>query len=249
MTRQLIFRATFGLCLIGYLAPGTAAQSIRRVNPKYVETFVQDPRVSGSLLVGLAWGLPEGSPEAKTVAKFDAEQVGIFLFPILRGRKACVEVSSQDGRYFAQNLYELPDMQGPEDFDASTHYREQLNHYSVSEMAVSIRLVNDCNSAEQGSLVPARMNNGPVNASDANGGGRPLLAYFNADSQRLTVSLQRKGAAEPIRGNCRTEESAVKISFSSACKFYGPPPGDYELIVELQERFKPQVSRFQVSIR
>ncbi len=227
------------------------AQVIQRVNPQsqYVETFVQDPSVSGNLLVGLAWMPAKESSLPKAEAKFNAKEVGVFLSPALQNRKACVEVSSQDGRYFAQNLYQLPDSQGPEVFAADTNYRTQLHRYSLSEMAVSIRLVDDCNSAERGFLVPAKMINKETDGFVANVAGQLLVAYVNADAQRLKVSLRRKGAAGTIQGKCVDgPNDAVKISFSSSCTFNTPAPGDYDLTVQVQERFTSRDFVFKLSL-
>ena len=243
-TSTVALRAKLASVLFACSVPALRAQVIHRVNPQsqYVETFVQDPSVSGNLLVGLAWMPANESSLPKAEAKFNAKEVGVFLSPALQNRKACVEVSSQDGRYFAQNLYQLPDSQGPEVFAADTNYRTQLHRYSLSEMAVSIRLVDDCNSAERGFLVPARMINKETDGL--------LVAYVNADAQRLKVSLRRKGAAGTIEGKCVDgPNDAVKISFSSACTFNTPAPEDYDLTVQVQERFTSRDFVFKVSLR
>jgi hypothetical protein len=83
----------------------------------------------------------------------------------------------------------------------------------------------------------------------SNDSGRQLVAYLNADAQRLKVSLLMKGASKPLNSTCHAGPNAVKISFSSSCTFDTPPPGEYDLSVQVQERFTPHESHFTVSIR
>ncbi len=216
---------------------------IRLVSPKYVETFDNNPKISGNLLVGLSWDPLPG--------RFDVNGVGVLLPPAFRWRKACVEVASQDGRYFAQNLYQFPNEQGAEVFETKTSpdYLIPLQRYAATEMAVSVRLVDDCNSAERGVLIPAmfseKKGNGPVAAPPR----QMLVAYLNADAQRLKVSLRKKGGTDVVIGICHTEANAVRVAFSSSCEFRMPAPADYVLVVQLQERFDSHESDFNVSLR
>jgi hypothetical protein len=215
------------------------AQVIPLVNGPYIETFVGNPKVSGNLLVGLSWNPPGNN--------FDAREVGVLLFPRFRGRRACVEVASQDGRYFAQNLYEFPNGQGERLFQANTNYDTPLRHYPAFEMAVSIRLVDDCNSPERGVLIPAIFRSA-AQTGGSDGDERLLVAYLNADSQHIKVLLRKKDGGESIAGTCRPGPNAVKISFSSSCEFPMPPPSDYVLAVRLQERFDSHEYDFNVSV-
>ena len=236
-TSTVVLRVTLAGARFAGLAPGIRAQLISRVNPRtdYVETF-GDPKVSAlSLLVGLAWGPP------KTSLPFKPDEVGILLTPALQNLKACVEISSQDGRYFAQNLYQLPNRPGAGTFDAPSKHVKELHNYPVVEMAVSIRLVDDCNSADRSLRVPARIT--PDVSSPA------LVAYLNADAQHLTVSLRKKGTSELIGSICESTPERNNISFSSSCTFTNPPPDDYDLVVEVQEGFSSRKSVFKVSLR
>ena len=242
-TSKVVLRATLAGALFAGLVPGIRAQLISRVNPQatYVETF-GDPKVSAiSLLVGLAWSPPKTSIESHSSLPFNPDKVSILLSSAFQNRKACVEISSQDGRYFAQNLYQLPDRPGTGTFDAPSQHAKELHNYTVGEMAVSIRLVDDCNSADRSLRIPARIT--PDISSPA------LVAHLNADAQHLTVSLRKKGTSELISSICEAAPERNNISFSSSCTFTNPAPDDYDLVVEVQEGFSSRKSVFKVSLR
>jgi hypothetical protein len=232
--------APIAIFLLSSPGPVILAQTIKLVAPPYLETFVGNPEVSGSLLVGVAAGAPTGA--------FDPNAVAVSLSAELRGRKACVEVASRDGRYSAENLYQLPDGSGTAFLETQTKYIQQLSRYDAKEIAVTIRLVDDCNSPKQGLIVPALLQlKASEHQPDAGRAGRRRLVIFvNKDKESLMVSLLKSGA-EVARATCNSEPNSVNIAFTSSCSVVADlAPGGYALLIRVHERFSSRDSRFEV---
>jgi hypothetical protein len=218
------------------------AQTIHLKGKQYVESFVGKPRVSGNLLVGLRFGEPAGN--------FDPTAVGLYVTPAVVGRSACVDISSRDGRYYAQNAYLMPSASGiflP--FEVDSKYLDQLSHYDLKDIAVTVRLVGDCNAPEEGELVPAvaSTQSSPPASSPRN---RSLVAFVNAEPDRLKVVLLRKGL-EASAAECRSDPTAVQIAFTSSCEFRGNgalAAGSYDLLIRVRERFAWRDSHFSVQL-
>jgi len=213
------------------------AQSIRLQHPPYVESFVGKPKVSGNLLVGLRFGGASGN--------FDPKAIGLFVTAKVGGRPACVDISSRDGLYYAQNMYNLPAPSGgfiP--FETSTAYASKLSQYDIGDVAVTVRLVGDCNSPDEGEIVPVVMS--PTKPSQP----ISLVALVNAEPDRLRVSLLKNGI-EAATAVCASAPNAVQISFTSSCEFRGGPVlerGSYDLLIRVRERFASRDSHFSVQL-
>jgi hypothetical protein len=228
-----------GICLFPL---GVGAQSIQLQHRPYVETFVGKPKVSGNLLVGLRFGGVEG--------KFDPKAVGLYITPRVGGRPACVDISTRDGLYYAQNMYSIPAASGNlMPFETETAHPDTLSQYNIKEIAVTVRLVSDCNAPDVGDIVPAVINSQsrlPAVPSRT----LPLVALVNAEPDRLKVALLRNGV-EAATAECRSDPNAVQIAFTSSCEFSGSPglaPGNYDLLIRVRERFASRDSHFSVQV-
>jgi len=217
------------------------AQTIRLHHPPYVESFVGKPKVSGNLLVGLRFGEASG--------KFNPSAVGLLIPPRVGWHSACIDISSRDGLYFAQNLYEIDGASGGLAFiQAVTKYSKELLRYKNEDIAVTVRLVRDCNVPEVGELVPAILNASSRTATKSL--GHSLVALVNAEPERLKVALLRNGVEASI-AECKSDPNAVQISFTSSCEFKGTPdlaPGSYDLLIRVRERFASRDSHFVVHL-
>jgi hypothetical protein len=213
------------------------AQAIRLVHPVYIEHYTT-PKVAGSLLVGLRIHSATGS--------FNPQAVSIQVEPSLRGRRVCVSVTSQDGMYYAENLYQVaPDAPAVSTFQTSTLYGKQLSSYPADQIAVDVRAIDDCNDPGFGDLVPAQL---------AAASGDPILvAQLNAEPDRLSVELTRHVAAPtkaaPVQATCSTGTGS-RVAFTSACEFHltGIVPGLYDLVVHLRERGRVRDIHYSVQI-
>ena len=224
----LLIVVSFDICV---------AQTIALKKRPYNESFIGKPKVSGNLLVGLRFGEAGGI--------FNPSAIGLYLTPKLGGHSACVDISSRDGLYFAQNMYDLPSSGGRiVPLETPTSFSSKLSQYRIGEMAVTVRMVSDCNSPDEGEIVPA-----VLSSSSEKPSRKPVLvALVNAEPDRLKVALLKNGA-EVSAAECRSEPNAVKISFTSSCEFKGSadlPPGSYDLLIRLRERFALRDSHFTV---
>lgn len=236
--RSVVY-ALLGVCLFPCCI---VAQSIALLHKPYVESFVGKPKVSGNLLVGLRSGEAAGS--------FNPKAVGLYVTPKVGGRSACVDISSRDGRYYAQNTYGMPTASGNfAPFDADTKYSEQLSHYDLKDIAVTVRLVGDCNAPDEGEIIPAVV--GTQSRAPASSlRNRSLLAFVNAEPDRLKVVLLRNGI-EVSAAECKSDPTAVQIAFTSSCEFKendGLAPGSYDLLIRVRERFAWRDSHFSVQL-
>jgi hypothetical protein len=218
------------------------AQSIRLQRPPYIESFVGKPKVSGNLLVGLRFGEAAGN--------FDPKAIGLFITPRVGGHFACVDISSRDGLYYAQNMYGLPAASGNlVPFETGTAYTAKLSQYNIGDIAVTVRLVSDCNSPDEGVIVPAVVSS-PSRPIAKSSQTLSLVALVNAEPDRLKVALLRNGVEASI-AECKSDPNAVQISFTSSCEFKGSsalPSGNYDLLIRVRERFAARDSHFSVQL-
>jgi hypothetical protein len=229
----------FAVCAFPYCI---RAQSIRLQHPPYVESFVGKPKVSGNLLVGLLFG--------EAVGSFKPSAIGLLIAPQFAGRPVCVDISSRDGRYFAQNMYNLPAASGSiMPFEVVSAYSEQLSRYDIRDIAVTVRLVSDCNSPDEGEIIPATLNS-TFRPAEKSANSPLLVTLVNAEPDRLKVSLLKNGAETAI-AECKSDTSVVQISFTSSCEFKDGAalkPGSYDLLIRMHERFAWRDSHFSVRI-
>jgi hypothetical protein len=218
------------------------AQSIQLQHKPYIENFVGKPKVSGNLLVGLRFGGAEG--------KFDPKAIELYITPKVGGRSACVDISTRDGLYYAQNMYSIPAASGNlMPFESGTTHPDQLSHYNIQDIAVTVRMVSDCNAPDVGDIVPAIMNS-PSRSPAKPSQTLSLVALVNAEPDRLKVALFKNGV-EAATAECKSDPSAVQISFTSSCEFGGSPalaPGSYDLLIRVRERFATRDSHFSVQL-
>lgn len=104
------------------------------------ETFLSAAQISGSVIVGIQL---QGA-----VAKERPHLSGV-LPAAWQGRSMCVRLTSSDGRYVAEQGYDIGAgwAGGLAALPYGTAYLAQLQHYSASDMAVRITLGN-CSSPE-----------------------------------------------------------------------------------------------------
>ena len=240
--RLWVRSAVFSLLLLCSFSHCAYAQTISLKSRPYVESFVGKAKVSGNLLVGLRYG--------ETAENFDPKAIGLVITPKVGGRAACVDISSRDGLYFAQNMYNIPVASGNlVPFETGTAYSAKLSQYNIGDIAVTVRLINDCNSPDEGEIVPAIVNS-PFKSIVKSSHNPPLVALENAEPDRLRVALFKNGV-EAATATCSSDPNAVQISFTSSCEFKGSSalaPGSYDLLIRVRERFASRDSHFSVQL-
>lgn len=215
----------------------------------YVETYLKDPQVSGNLLVGVQWTSAE---KTGSTFRFDPANVRLPVSAKLDARSACVNITSRDGRYSAENLYAIPGNVGHDPRLAiATKYKDKLEAYPARSIAIMIRTVSSCDAAEFGTIIPARPiphdTNGPVQS------GLPTLtAYVNADPDRVSLHVLDKDKGNDVADAlCTDAGGGVEISFSTMCMLQprtGLSSGIYRLRLAVKERFKTVTRDFLVQI-
>lgn len=223
-----------------------AEQELPLQNSPYIETFAENPKISNrvTFLAGVQWAPPDG--------KFAPSEVGIHVSPTIRGRKACVEINSQDGRYSAENAYLVPGNAANEStFQAKTAYPEELRqHYTFDMMAITVRLIDSCDSADEGTILPATLGarqSPPTETAQK----RRLLALINADPHKLTLRLTSGPQEIGHFAGCEMNERRSNVAFMSSCSIAIDPdtkPGLYDLEIGFKERFERVVKHFFVLI-
>lgn len=233
MKANILNLAAFS-CLIAMLPAGAKADDkAELINASYVESFIPNAKVSGGLLVGVKW-------EDKTDA-FSPHKVSIRAPKDTQGRKACVEINSQDGRYTAQNLYQIKSNPGDKvQFETKTAFAQDLSAYKTDSMAVNVRLVESCDSPETGTLIPASLGDG------VNDGARKLVVLMNAEPHKLTLKLTKNGVEAGSFKGCTAVGSNVNVAFTSSCRIAldRASDGPYDLEVKVNERFDHVTKHF-----
>jgi hypothetical protein len=233
----------------GYAVPDTDSLELADADSVYVERYLDNPKVSGNLLVGLRWASRSGNDAHMP---FDPANVRLLPPDTHAPQKACVEIASKDGRYAAQNLYAVPpNVAHAPRLTVKTRYESQLTSYMLDDVAVLIRATIACDSASFGKLIPALplRRDAPVPANVATESG-VLLADVNADPDRLALSLALDGVVVAT-GRCTTAAEGVRIAFSAVCSLAPEQPlaaGEYILQLAVRERFKTVAKPFHILI-
>jgi len=242
--------------LVAFAASGSVkaeqAQDVLQLagEPKqYVEFYLENPKVSGNLLVGVRWARADDNPAAP--AKFDPNNVRLIVPARLPVPTACVNVASRDGRYTAENLYVVPpDVAREPALYAETRYPELNENYNIDNIAVMIRSVPSCDAANFGEIIPAVLVPKGVEVSDAISAVPALVVAVNADPESVELSLQRDGGPK-LSASCEGADKAVNISYSAVCKFHPErrlESGQYSLTLTIKERFKKVKTPFKLLI-
>jgi hypothetical protein len=217
----------------------------------YVDFYLQNPKVSGNLLVGVHWARADDT--GKSLASFDPKNVRLVLPAGLQARSICVDITSKDGRYTAENLYAVPPNAARQPrLDARTKYEPELGHYDIDSIAVMIRAVPTCDAAEFGRLIPAVLVPRGADISAAISTVPALVVYVNADPDRVTLTLNPADASGgKLDAKCESAAKGVSISYSTACTFRPATRlvgGQYKLHLEIKERFKKVPTEFDLLI-
>lgn len=194
---------------------------VRVAEPPFKETFVANPKVSGNILVGLSYGESD-----QTV---DSREISIDLSASFSDRRVCAQISSRDGRYWAENVYALPKIRGSAQLEWGTRFASELGHFTYKDIAIVVRDVPNCLSSDLGAIIPTKM---------AGGDETKLVAYVNPGSARVKASLSKEGHDVVGATACNKIESGVRIAYSVRCVIPLPDrlaSGRYDLRLSLKE--------------
>lgn len=216
-------------------------------NPTFNEWFDQNPKINnaGRILVGLKW--------AGSIGAFDIRRIAVHLAPALKGQTACVDIATEDGRYRAQNLYDIPASVGDVALLATGRPDLKLSSpYRTDAVAVAARLIRDCRADEAAAfLLPVlgiadgKVSSVPIERA------RRLIVNLHGEPQQLTVRLRRDGHEIGRAEGCKSRTDAVLVGYSSSCAIELSEPvatGQHELEVLHRQRFETSRTVYPVVI-
>jgi hypothetical protein len=250
-TRAVLLAAA-ALSVISGRAGGASDKDTLQLagDARYFDLYLQNPKVSGNLLVGVRWA--RADEIRKSPGGFDWKNVRLVVPAGLQAQSACVDIASKDGRYTAENLYAVPpDAARQPRLDATTKFESELGHYSIDSIAVLIRTVPTCDAAEFGKIIPAVLVPRGADASAAISAVPALVVDVNADPSRVTLSMQNNAGGGELDAKCESAGEGVSISYSTTCTFRPATRlvgGQYKLRLKTKERFKTVPTDFDLLI-
>ncbi len=163
------------------------------------ETFLSAAEISGSIVVGIQLRGPTAQ---------ERPHLSAIVPAAWQGRTMCVRLTSNDGRYVAEQAYEIGAswQGGLVALTYDTTYPTQLRDYSASQMAVRIAL-GTC-AAPEGTFAVAGWDIGEAGAIE---GGLLMINSFRADE----VYLIDRATGRDI--GCQAIGDGPRTSFDTYC--------------------------------
>lgn len=191
------------------LASGAAAESPPMLelanSPGFTERFAGNTQVSGQFLAGLAYS---------TAAALDLKDFRLAFSRTGEEDPAliCVRLATDDGRYWASNLYRAKDsFDTPPSVPVPTSYEDQLQEYGAGGLLVLATLSDDCRDTSGKTYVPGLL--GPRTDEGA------LLAYVNVSQSRVSASLEDGDGKILQKASCKKPAEGAKVTYSHLCQF------------------------------
>lgn len=224
--RGLVLNMLRAIILSGLIGLGSApvmAEEARLelVDPDgFTERFSGNTKVSGQFLTGLAFDSGAASLDLSTVR---------LIYPADASGMVCVRLTTDDGRYWAANLYAASQSYDtPPVIALPTSYDAQLREYGVDGLLLLASQADDCAETDGKLLMPAIFGTRDP--------GAPLLAFVNVSQGRPSAWLERDGARVG-EGVCERPEGGAKVTYSHFCRLSMPADllhATYELKVAVK---------------
>jgi len=183
----------------------------------FTERFSGNTQVNGQFLTGLAFDSSANTLDLSAVR---------LIYPANISGMVCVRLTTDDGRYWAANLYTAADSyDAPPVIPLPTSYDAQLRAYGADGLLLLASQSEDCAETSGKLLMPAVFGTREPDA--------PLLAFVNVSQGRPSAWLERDGSRLG-EGVCERPEGGGKVTYSHFCSLNVPPdlqPGAYELKV------------------
>lgn len=161
------------------------------------ESFTERVKVSGAFFMGLQFNSNE-----------DIEKLYI-LFPSSSTGMLCVEISSIDGRYKAYIEQKLVEpVSGLTELAFQSRYRDKLNEYKPSELAVKAVITDSCDNGESSLLLASwRISNEKNN---------PVI-LIRSDARKDIVYVP--GVNKSFK--CKRFVDEYKVAYDKYCELIG----------------------------
>lgn len=174
-------------------------------SPGFTERFAGNTQVSGQFLSGLAYS---------TVAALNLKDLRL-AFSRAGGDDPdliCVRLATDDGRYWASNLYRAKDsFDTPPSVPVPTSYEDQLREYGADGLLVLATLSDDCRETSGKTYVPGLLGPGTHQGS--------LVAYVNVSQSRVSASLEDGDGTVLQKTSCKKPAEGTKVTYSHLCQF------------------------------
>ncbi|MHA6687647.1 hypothetical protein [Mesorhizobium sp. A556] len=189
--------------------------------PEFTERFAGNTQVNGQFLSGLAY--------ASSLNKLDLKQLRLsYSHPLdATANSVCVRITSDDGRYWASNLYRAkgsfniaPRVPIP------TSYEEQLKAYDASSLLVLAMFSENCNEASGKTYVPGMLGDKKEDAE--------LIASVNVSQSKVSATLSDADGNIVQKVKCKKPDGGAKVTFSHLCRIPAnaiTKQGDYKLAI------------------
>lgn len=195
--------------------------SLELANPNdFTERFSGNTKVSGQFLTGLAFDSGPGTLDLSSVR---------LIYPAEASGMVCVRLTTDDGRYWAANLYTAAEnYQSPPIIPLPTSYDSQLREYGVDGLLLLASQSDNCAETTGKLLMPAIFGARHPEA--------PLLAFVNVSQGRPSAWLELDGERLG-EGKCERPGDGAKVTYSHLCRLSVPVGlrrGAYELKVAVK---------------
>ncbi len=215
------FLVSIGLACFSWSAVSAQESRLELANPDgFTERFSGNTQVNGQFLTGLAFDSAANALDLSAVR---------LIYPAQTSGMVCVRLTTDDGRYWAANLYTATDSyDAPPVIPLPTSYDAQLRAYGADGLLLLASQSDDCAETSGKLLMPAVFGTRDPAA--------PLLAFVNVSQGRPSAWLERDGT-RVSDGFCERPEGGSKVTYSHFCSIALPADveaGAYELKVAVK---------------
>jgi len=253
LSRETIWPVVIGTaCFMASLLfgqPARAEDSELQLIGKYSERFDNRPQVLGNLLVGLSWVRASDDLTERPDPNFSLPDLAVELPVKFRSRRVCVKITSEDGRYTSQNLYDIPpgSSLAPKVGNHSKYGTTDFAALADEYVAVVGRITKDCQDPGEEAIVPSIDKRIEVSKPTR------LIAFVNSKPEQISVHLMADGkpVESPFRCGDAGADLKSRVAFAAVCQADLPgliTTGTYQLEIDIHERFKTLPNLFTVAL-
>ncbi len=204
MKRHLFF-------LLCFFAP-TFCYADGALNPlgELIETYTNEPVVSGAQLAGLRFGDANGH--------LDVGRLRVFM-PSIHQDELCLNLVTRDGQYSGRRGYNpVGSFPGLQDLklESSVKRPKVVSSYAAEDLGALVEIRTHCGSGTAKGYLPVIF----ANAEKSN----TLVAYFNDSLSTMEASiLQDRSSGVLVVGQCsHLNRNGSNTEFSRQCSFQLP---------------------------
>lgn len=167
------------------------------------EVWYDKVPVSGDIRVGLM-AVPDNS-------SIDPSYFYVNL-PEHKEQQLCCEVSSRDGRYEANLIYNIKDLEpGYHRFKIPTKHKKALNKYAASDISILTSIGDDCKDSKNYYAVASWNQLDALTTTDT------VFLLLNSD-RRTFIIVENKELSKDEEYLCKKNRSTSSVAYNCVCK-------------------------------